>query len=152
MFPAPYARFARVELHALRKSERWDVWRRAIGEQAAGLPFPCLFYPLSSSNAIHHGYHLYRFETQTGVGIQEFGTIVEFGGGYGSLCRLAHRLGFRGKYIIFDLPEQCALQRYYLSSIGIPGVFTTSSAEELRAAHAVRNGWSAAVYRDLVAE
>lgn len=134
MFPAPYARFARIELRALQKSDRWNIWQRAIREQTPGLPFPCLFYPLSSSNAIHHAYHFYRLETETGVRIQDFGTIVEFGGGYGSLCRIAHRLGFRGKYVIFDLPEQCALQRYYLSSVGISGVSTISTAEELQAA------------------
>ncbi len=40
--------------------------------------------------------------------------IVEFGGGCGGLCRLLHRLGFRGAYVIFDLPEVSALQRFYL--------------------------------------
>ncbi len=134
MFPAPYARFARIELRALRKSDRWNVWRRVIREQIAGLPFPCLFYPLSSTNAIHHAYHLYRFETQTGMRIQDFGTIAEFGGGYGSLCRVAHRRGFTGQYVLFDLPEQSALQRYYLSSVGISGISAISTAEAFKAA------------------
>ena len=41
------------------------------------------------------------------------------GGGYGSLCRLIYGLGFRGRYLIFDLPEFSALQRFFLTSIGI---------------------------------
>lgn len=133
MFPAPYARFAGVELAALRTSGEWSRWKRAIREQMAGLPFPCLFYPLSSSNAIHHGYHLYRFETEARIGIADFHTIFEFGAGYGSLCRIAHRLGFAGKYIIFDFAEMCALQRYYLSSAGISAVTHACDIESLRA-------------------
>ncbi len=123
-----------MELRALHESDRWKVWRHAIRERIAGLPFPSLFYPLSSSNAIHQGYHIHRFETQTAARIEDFATIFEFGGGYGCFCRIAHRLGFTGKYVIFDLPEQCALQRYYLSSVGISGVSAISSAEELGAA------------------
>jgi hypothetical protein len=46
--------------------------------------------------------------------------VFEFGGGYGSLCRLFFRLGFRGRYVIFDLPHFSALQQYFLSSIEIP--------------------------------
>ena len=48
------------------------------------------------------------------------GVIVEFGGGYGSMCRLLHKLGFSGQYFIYDLPEFVALQRYFLKSIGMP--------------------------------
>jgi hypothetical protein len=46
--------------------------------------------------------------------------VFEFGGGYGSMCRLLHNLGFRGRYLIFDLPAFSRLQRYFLSSIGVP--------------------------------
>jgi hypothetical protein len=46
--------------------------------------------------------------------------IVEFGGGYGSLCRIVHKLGFKGKYIVFDLPEFVALQKFYLGSLAMP--------------------------------
>jgi hypothetical protein len=45
--------------------------------------------------------------------------IIEFGGGFGSMCRLVHALGFRGQHIIFDLPPVWALQRYYLRLHGI---------------------------------
>jgi hypothetical protein len=45
--------------------------------------------------------------------------IVEFGGGFGSMCRLIGALGFRGRYVIFDLPPVLALQRYYLGLHGI---------------------------------
>ena len=130
MFPPPYAPFARNELAFLRR-RNWLVWRRAIRERAAGLPMPSWFYPLSSANAIHHAYHLSRLEAETGFRAADFGAIFEFGGGYGSLCRIAHGLGFAGKYVIFDLPEQSALQRYYLGLVGIRDVVTVSQLDQL---------------------
>lgn len=132
MFPAPYATFGRRELKFL-KAHDWPVWRNAIRERLAGLPLPCVYYPASSTNAIHHAYHLERFAEHAGVSIGSFRSIVEFGGGYGSLCRIAHSAGFGGQYAIFDLPEQSALQRYYLSAVGILNVLLLSQIEQLRA-------------------
>ncbi len=51
--------------------------------------------------------------------------VFEFGGGYGSMCRLFYNLGFHGRYIIFDLPSLSALQRYYLRTIGFRVKSTT---------------------------
>ncbi|MEM1156893.1 MAG: hypothetical protein AAF649_03080 [Verrucomicrobiota bacterium] len=59
-------------------------------------------------------------EKYLGCRIEQFGKIFEFGGGYGSLCHLIHRLGFSGKYLIADLPPFSALQRYYLSALDNP--------------------------------
>jgi hypothetical protein len=46
-------------------------------------------------------------------------SIVEFGGGYGTMACIARKLGFTGEYIIYDFPEFSALQDYYLSNVGI---------------------------------
>ena len=132
MFPPPYAAFAQTELAFLKRHGN-GVWLSAARERWAGLPLPCVFYPVSSANAIHHAYHLCRFEVETGAKVREFGTILEFGGGYGSLCRIAHQAGFGGQYVIFDLPEQSALQRYYLSAVGMANQLTISTSKELRA-------------------
>ncbi|HEU4722494.1 MAG TPA: hypothetical protein VFS59_14135, partial [Gemmatimonadaceae bacterium] len=51
--------------------------------------------------------------------VAEWDAVIEFGGGFGSLCRLVHQLGFRGRYVIFDLPPFTLLQRYFLRSAGI---------------------------------
>jgi len=51
--------------------------------------------------------------------VTEWDTVIEFGGGFGSLCRLMHQLGYRGRYVIFDPPQFTLLQRYYLRSAGI---------------------------------
>jgi hypothetical protein len=81
------------------------------------VPFWAL--PWSSGNLIHHAYHLAQFEARTGHSAEEFPAIVEFGGGYGSMCRLIHQLGFAGRYVIYDLPEFSALQAFYLGSLGL---------------------------------
>lgn len=37
------------------------------------------------------------------------------------MCRLVHRLGFAGRYVICDLPELSILRRYYLKSVANEG-------------------------------
>jgi hypothetical protein len=113
-------RTAWTELAALRRRQGWhDRWSKAIVETSMGCPQPFVLYPKSSGNLIHHAYHLAQFEDRMGIDVSKFSAILEFGGGYGSMCRLFHNLGFDGSYIIFDLPAFSALQEYYLTSIGI---------------------------------
>ncbi len=64
-----------------------------------------------STNLIHQAYSL----SQLNLDISKLDTILEFGGGYGAMCLLCRRLGFKGRYIIYDLPEFSLLQQYYLS-------------------------------------
>ncbi|HHT9107003.1 MAG TPA: hypothetical protein ACFYD9_00020 [Candidatus Wunengus sp. YC64] len=97
----------------------WHIWKSATEEVQIGHPDPCIFYPKSSSNLIHHAYHLAQLGNQLKLNITDIDYVLEFGGGYGSMCRLFHNLGFKGKYIIFDLPVFSALQEFYLKSIGI---------------------------------
>lgn len=64
-----------------------------------------------STNLVHQAYSL----SQLDLDISKLDTILEFGGGYGAMCLLCRRLGFKGRYIIYDLPEFSLLQQYYLS-------------------------------------
>lgn len=66
---------------------------------------------------IQHTYHLYLYETLTGRPFYNCDIIVELGGGFGSMCRLVRNAGFRGLYIIFDLPPLSEVQRLYLNSL-----------------------------------
>lgn len=131
---------------SLRAGERWQSrWREATLESKVGLPMKFPDYPQSSGNLIHQAYNLNQFEECSGKSVEEFETIVEFGGGYGSTCRLIHKLGFNGRYFIFDLPELSALQRFYLKLNGVRvdceganettqgGVVCLSSLDELAA-------------------
>ncbi len=72
-----------------------------------------------SMNLIHQAYHLAQWERAAGKRIEQLDTIVEFGGGYGAMALLCRRMGFEGKYIIYDLPEFSLLQEYYLSQFGM---------------------------------
>lgn len=115
-----HSEFIRKELGYLTGLSDWSSrWREAIKESQAGHPPPYLFHPRSSGNLIHHAYHLAQFEEKTGWRVEQMDYILEFGGGYGSMCRLFHNLGFRGRYVIFDLPHFSALQQFYLKSIGL---------------------------------
>lgn len=67
------------------------------------------------NNLIHQAYHLWQWQQTTGRQIKDLSTIVEFGGGYGAMCLLCRRLGFMGRYVIYDLPEFSLLQEWYLS-------------------------------------
>ena len=109
-----------LELSALQALPDWDSrWKAAIRESEAGRPFRYAGYPDSSEPLIQTAYALSRLEALAGRPVAEWETVIEFGGGFGSLCRLMHRLGFRGRYVIFDLPPFTLLQRYFLRSAGI---------------------------------
>jgi hypothetical protein len=134
---APYVA---TELEYLRSSGDWDTrWKDALRESAVGSPERLPYFPESSGNLIHHAYHVARFEDATGTSVRDLDTIVELGAGYGSLCRLIFSLGFRGRYVILDLPQFAALQRYFLRAVGVPvgrfapGVRWVSGVDELAA-------------------
>lgn len=73
----------------------------------------------STQNTTHHTYSLFKWELHTGKKIEDLEYIVEFGGGYGNMCRLIQNMGFRGQYMIIDLPIFTRLQEYYLRSNGV---------------------------------
>jgi hypothetical protein len=118
-----------IELLSLRSRRDWRRrWRPALRESPVGRPVPFWALPWSSGNLIHHAYHLAQFEARTGRQPERFPAVFEFGGGYGSMCRLFHQLGFSGRYVIYDLPQFSALQAYYLGSLGLPLVHTDGLA------------------------
>jgi len=136
--------YIQKELNYLKKQPDWNNrWRQAIKESQCGHPIPYPFYPGSSGNLIHNAYHLSQFEQRIHSPVEDMAFVLEFGGGYGSMCRLFHQLGFKGAYVIIDLPPFSALQRYFLKSSDIPvqdlqalssaqGVFCVSEPDDLR--------------------
>lgn len=115
------ADYVEEELNYLRQRKDWpERWSSAIEESAVGQPRAFTAYPQSSGNLIHHAYHLCRFEEMTSKLVGSFDFVLEFGGGYGSMCRLFHRLGFQGRYAIFDFAEFSFLQQFFLKSLDLP--------------------------------
>lgn len=112
--------FVISELNYLRFRSQWNArWKKVLHEDKIGCQTPFFLYPKSSGNLIHHAYVLANFENNLNKKINETDFIFDFGGGYGSICRLIHRLGFRGKYLIYDIPVFSQLQIFFLKSIGL---------------------------------
>ena len=114
----PDSPYGYKELGYLRSRKDWDSrWKVGIEEDAWGHPHPYWCYPKSSGTRIHHAYHLALFEEMTGVKFSDHSTFIEFGGGYGNMPRLMNKLGYQGRYLIFDFPEFSALQHFYLEGL-----------------------------------
>lgn len=109
--------FHSIELNYLKKTDDWKRWESAIKESSIGNPKRSNIYPDSSENLVHHAYHLSFFENSTNIKINEFDTVLEFGGGYGSMCRLFRNLNYNKDYYIYDIPEFLDLQKNYLDKL-----------------------------------
>jgi len=108
-----------LELKSLQNENNWDFIKKLIIEDKIGNPVSYKDFPKSSGNLIHHTYSLVEYMKQSGNDPKTMNIIIEFGGGYGSFCRLLYKSGFRGTYIIYDLPEYSAFQDYFLSSLSM---------------------------------
>lgn len=114
----PDSPYGYKELSYLRSQKNWNQnWKQGIEEDEWGHPHPYWCYPKSSGTRIHHAYHLAMFEEMTGIKFSDHSTVIEFGGGYGNMPRLMNRLGYQGRYLIFDFSEFGALQRFYLNGV-----------------------------------
>ena len=104
-------------------NNNWDKWSSAVKETWVGNPMKYKYYQKSSGNFIHTAYNLSRLIDHYKLDIKQSDKITEFGGGYGCMAKLVNNLGFRGKYVVFDIPEFLALQKYYLRSSNTDGNF-----------------------------
>lgn len=109
------------ELKYIKKHKNFDILKKAITESEIGNPKPLYALKSSSGNLIHHAYSLLQCFDNI-ENIKDYNRIIEFGGGYGSMCRLCYNLGFNKEYIIFDLEEFNLLQKYFLKSIGLNNI------------------------------
>jgi len=125
------ADFVRDELDFLKDLPDWKRrWEMALEESPVGNPTLYNDFPSSSGNLIHQAYHLAQFENKTGMDISNASFVLEFGGGYGCMCRLVHSLNFKGRYVIFDLPPFSALQRFFLNMNGISSITSNAFFEK----------------------
>jgi hypothetical protein len=112
--------YVAVEFEYLAQNlSRWESAILATGPEKPKDYFRDTLY---SRNLIHQAYHIARWEDATGKRIEECDTILEFGGGYGAMALVVHRLGFNGKYTIIDSPEFSLLQQFYLANASVNGV------------------------------
>jgi hypothetical protein len=111
------------ELLLLKKSKNWPKFEKALQENENGRPYPYYAYKKTSGNLINHAYAVSQLIDHTAYQVESEKLVVELGGGYGSMCRLFFNMGFKGQYFVFDFPEFLALQKYFLTSIGIRAEF-----------------------------
>lgn len=96
-----------------------DTWElNGVGNK----PIGSYHWQSSARNLAHQAYHILRWQEATGLNIADMQSIYEFGGGYGAMALVCNRLGFKGKYIIYDLPEFALLQQWYLGECGVDNV------------------------------
>ncbi len=61
-------------------------------------------------------------------------TIIELGGGVGDMADIVYKLGFKGKYIIYDFPEVGTIQKYYHNKLQHPNIIHTDRVDALQKA------------------
>lgn len=105
------------ELRFMQGLPNWAArWEPVLQESSIGSPIPFWKYPGSSGQLIHSAYSLAQYEHRTKLPVDQLDIIFEFGGGYGCLGKLIDKLGFQGKYVIYDFPLLSALQKFYLKA------------------------------------
>jgi hypothetical protein len=81
-------------------------------------PLPIDGKMISTNNSIHHLYHLQRHLKTTGKEVEDFNSIIEWGGGFGNFAKLMFKANPEiQRYDIIDIPEFSCLQNIYLSAI-----------------------------------
>jgi len=97
-----------------------DVLARVIDGDVGG-PYSHSEFDNLCPVTVEHIYHLYMIDKYLGISIidNDISSVVDIGGGYGNLCRIARQLGYTGRYTIADFPLMLEIQEDYLSNNGI---------------------------------
>ena len=74
--------------------------------------------------------------------LSKLDTIVELGGGIGDMADIVCKMGFKGKYIIYDFPEVGAIQKWYHDELGHDNIVHTSDLNDLVDADLCIATWS----------
>jgi hypothetical protein len=95
----------------------------------------------TTMNRVQHMGHLIICN-YTPEQLSEMDTIVEIGGGIGDMTDIIYKLGFKGKYIIYDFKEVGAIQKYYHDELGLKNVVHTNNIDDLQTADLCIATWS----------
>lgn len=118
MFITKRGRLLKEELNYLKEKLTKEKLKFLLEEENIGNPILLNSKYLTSHNTIHHLYHLIFFLNNIKKPIGELHKIVEWGGGYGNLCRIFIKLKSSNcTYTIIDLPLFSCIQWIYLSSV-----------------------------------
>jgi hypothetical protein len=113
-----------------------------IGMTEQDYPIYAMFEDYCTTmNRIQHMAHLIT----TGWGpaeLSKLDTIVELGGGIGDMADIVYKLGFKGKYIIYDFAEVGKIQKWYHDQLGHTNIVHTSDVNDLVDADLMIGTWS----------
>jgi len=130
--PTEYRReyLAEVQLLASQLSpRRRQAYLRALPEPRLGHSeasyqsaqvVPCFDGQVDGCTAwsLKTAHHALTYEVATGLRLEDYEQIVDFGAGIGEMARLVHDLGFEGHYVIYDLPQVAEISSFYLRGSG----------------------------------
>lgn len=89
-------------------------------------------------NRMQHYGHLKQFNFNP----KSYANIVELGAGIGDMADVVYKLGFEGRYNIFDFPEVSRIQKWYHDQIGHTNITYTHDVNELDVADLCIATWS----------
>jgi hypothetical protein len=118
MFVAPSQEWLEAEVNYLHE-RLGPTFAEVARENAVGKPqlVEADNGVASSANTLHHLYHIYRFLDETKTNLDDYDTVVEWGGGYGNFAKLWWRIKHgQGTFIIIDSALFTAIQWLYLSA------------------------------------
>lgn len=118
-----------VEIEYLQNN--WNYWGDKIAETALQ-PNSHQKYPMSSTNNLHHAYSLQVMMDKFGLTLSDFKMVTEFGGGYGNTARLFRKCGFDGVYKIYDIPELCKIQDFYLKQNNVLDINLMMNSDSIK--------------------
>jgi hypothetical protein len=104
-------------------------WRDILVYNGTGNGKRSNHFPQCMNNQLHQYFHLTKFENMRNVDIRDYDTIIEFGGGYGEMCRIAKSIKPSINYHIIDLPELHIIQDFYLKGNNIKDYSQINAAE-----------------------
>ena len=102
-----------LEYEYLIDDKRWLIWKDKLNETQLK-PNSHVIFNESSTNNLHHAYSLQILMEETGYKLFEFDDVIEFGGGYGNVCRLFKIWKHNKSYYLYDILELTQIQKYYL--------------------------------------
>lgn len=106
------------------KQHSWFIDRMLIVRDGKiGNPY-AEFYQGLSPVTVGHMHHFHTIQQRLDVSIEdnEVDLVVDIGGGYGNMARIARKLGYVGRWVIVDFPIMLEIQAKYLSDHGITDV------------------------------
>ena len=107
-----------AELPELERAYDAEHLLSVLEEDLVGGPVLGVAKYHTTPNSVHHAYHIHRFVDTTGCVLGDVDSVVEWGGGYGSLAKIFLRWAQRPMtYTIIDIPLMSAVQWLYLSCV-----------------------------------